>query len=122
MHFYRPDRLFEFSVNYISFTIHLFRSVTVVTDELIELNKTCMAAILEALSTVMNENRRNKVFTAIKQLKMREYSKDAYFSLNYYTHVIFILTLSVPDVISGRGDVGLITLVDVYCTKITLRV
>ena len=32
------------------------------------------------------------------------------------------LTLSVPDVISGRGDVGLITLVDVYFTKITLRV
>ena len=32
------------------------------------------------------------------------------------------LTLSVPDVISGRGDVGLITLVDVYFAKITLRV
>ena len=50
-------------------TIHLFRSVSVVTYELIELNKTSMAAILEALSTVMNENRRNKVFTVIKQLK-----------------------------------------------------
>ena len=50
-------------------TIHLFRSVSVVTHELMELNKTCIAAILEALSTVMNENRRNKVFTAIKQLK-----------------------------------------------------
>ena len=61
------------------------------THELIELNKTCMAAILEALSTVMNENRRNKVFTMIKQLKMREYTKDTYFSLNYYTHGIFIL-------------------------------
>ena len=71
--------------------IHLFRSDSVVTHELIELNKTCMAAILEALSTVMNENRRNKVFTLKKQLKMREYSKDTYFSLNYYTHVIFIL-------------------------------
>ena len=72
-------------------TIHLFRSVGVVTHELIELNKTCMAAILEALSTVMNENRRYKVFTVIKQVKMREYSKDTYFSLNYYIHVIFIL-------------------------------
>ena len=72
-------------------TIHLFRSVSVVTHELIELNKTCMAAILEALSTVMNENRRYKVFTVIKQVKMLEYSKDSYFSLNYYIHVIFIL-------------------------------
>ena len=61
------------------------------THELIELNKACMAAMLEALSTVMNENRRNKVFTMIKQLKMQEYSKDTYFSLNYYIHVIFIL-------------------------------
>ena len=103
-------------------TIHLFRSVSVVTHELTELNKTCMAAILEALTTVMNENRRNQEFTVIKQLKMREFSKDTFFSLNYYIHVIFILTLSVPDVISGRGDVGLITLVDVYFTKITLRV
>ena len=72
-------------------TIHLFRYVSVVTHELNELNKTCMAAILEALSTIMNENRRNKVFTVIKQLKMREYSKDTYVSLNYYIHVIFIL-------------------------------
>ena len=69
-------------------TIHLF---SVVTHELIELNKTCMAAILEALSTVKNENRRNKLFTVIKQLKMRVYSIDIYFSLNYYIHVIFIL-------------------------------
>ena len=73
-------------------TIHLFRSVSVVTHELTELNETCMAAILEALSTVMNENRRNKVFTAIKELKMREYSKDTYSSLNCYIHVIFIST------------------------------
>ena len=42
-----------------------------------------MDAILKALSIVMNENRRNKVFTVIKQLKMREYSKDTHFSLNY---------------------------------------
>ena len=54
-------------------TIHLF---SVVTHELFELNKTCMAAILEALSTVKNKNRRNKVFTVIKQLKMRVYSID----------------------------------------------
>ena len=72
-------------------TIHLFRLVSVVTQTLIELNKTCMAAILKALSTVMNENRRNKVFTVIKQLKMREDSKDT-FSLHYYIHVIFIST------------------------------
>ena len=43
-----------------------------------ELNKTCLDAILKALSTVKNENRRNKVFTMIKQLKMREYSKNTY--------------------------------------------
>ena len=72
--------------------MHLFRSVNVMTHKLIELNKTCMDAILKALSTVMNENRRNKVFTVIKQLKMREYSKDAYSSLHYFIHVIFIST------------------------------
>ena len=71
-------------------TIHLFRSVSVVTHELIELNKTGMAAILEALSKIMNENRRNNMFTVRKQFKMREYSKDTYFSLNHYIHVIFI--------------------------------
>ena len=69
MPFDRPDRLFEFIVWYCSTTIHLFRSVSLVTHELIELNKTYMAAILEAFSTVINENRRNKVFTVIKQLK-----------------------------------------------------
>ena len=52
-----------------------------------------MAAILKALSTVMNENRRNKVFIVIKQLKMREYNKDTYFSLIYYINVIFISML-----------------------------
>ena len=52
------------------------------THKLIELNKICMDAIFKALSTVMNENRRNKVFTVIKQLKMQEYSKDTNFSLN----------------------------------------
>ena len=89
MHFDRPDRLFEFTVLFSSMTIHLFRSVIVVTHKLIALNKTCMVAILKARSTVMKENRRNKVFTVIKQLKMREYSKDTYFSLNYYIYVIF---------------------------------
>ena len=73
-------------------TIKVFRSVRVVTHKLVELNKTCMAAILKALSIVINENGRNTVFTWIKQLKMREYSKDTYFSQNCYTHVIFILT------------------------------
>ena len=55
MHFDRPDGSLEFIVKYSSMTIHLFRSVSVVTHKLIELNKTCMAAILRALSTVMNE-------------------------------------------------------------------
>ena len=89
MHFDRPDRLFEFTVKYSSMTIHLLRPVSVVTHKLIALNKTCMVAILKALSSVMNENRKNKVFTVIKQLKMREYSKETYFSLNYYIYVIF---------------------------------
>ena len=53
-------------------TVHANGSVSVVTHELIELNKTCMDAILKALSTVMNENRRNKVFTMIKYKKKCE--------------------------------------------------
>ena len=73
--------------------VHANGSVSVVTHKPIELNKTCMDAILKALSTVMNENRRNKMFTVIKQLKMREYSKDTFFSLNYYIRGIFISTL-----------------------------
>ena len=56
-------------------TVHVNRSISVVSHKLIELNKTCMDATLKALSTVMNENRRRKVFTVIKQLKMREYSR-----------------------------------------------
>ena len=40
----------------------------------------------------MNKNRRNKVYSVIKQLKVREYSKDTYFSLNYYIPVIFVST------------------------------
>ena len=70
MHFDIPDESFEFIVEYSSMTIHIFRSVSVVTPKLIELNKTCMAAILRALSTVMTENRRNKKFIVIKQLKI----------------------------------------------------
>ena len=89
MHFDRLIDYLNLLFKYSSMTIHLF---SVVTHELIELNKTCMAAILEALSTVTNKNRRNKVFTVIKQLKMRVYySIDIYFLLNYYIHVIFIL-------------------------------
>ena len=71
-------------------TVHVNRSVSAVTYKLIELNKSCMDAILKVLSTERNENRRNKAFTVIKQLKLQEYSKDTYFSLNYYSHVIFI--------------------------------
>ena len=63
-------------------TVHVNGSVSVVTHKLIELNKTCMDAILKAISTVMNEKRRNKVFTVIKQLKKHKYSKDTYFSFN----------------------------------------
>ena len=58
-------------------TIYLFRSVSIVTHKLVELNKTCMAAILEALSILVNENGGNTLFTLIKQLKMQEYSKDS---------------------------------------------
>ena len=82
MYFDRPGGSFEFIVWYSSTTIHVNGLVSVVTHTLIDVNKTCMDAILKALSTVMNENRRNKVFSVIKQLKMRENSKDTYFSLN----------------------------------------
>ena len=75
-------------------TVHVIGSVIGVTQKLIELNKTCMDAILKALPIVMNENRGNKVFTVIQclsvYLKMRENGKDTYFSLNYYIHVIVI--------------------------------
>ena len=81
MYFDRPGGSFEFIVWYSSMTIHVNGIVSVVTHTLIDVNKTCMDAILKALSTVMNENRRNKVFSVIKQLKMRENSKDTYFSL-----------------------------------------
>ena len=69
MHLDRPDRSFEFIVWYSLVTLHVIRSVSVVTHKLIEFNKTCMDAILKALSTVMNESRRNEVFAVLKQLK-----------------------------------------------------
>ena len=71
-------------------TVHVNRSVSVVTHKLIELNETCMDAILKVLSTVRNKNNRHKVFTIINQLKIPEYNIDTYFSLNYCIHVIFI--------------------------------
>ena len=65
MHFDRYDESFEFIVWYSSLTVHANESVSVVTQKPIELN-----AILKALSTVINKNRKNKVITVIKQLKM----------------------------------------------------
>ena len=43
--------------------------VQLLTHKLNELNKTRTDAILKALSTELNDNRRNKVFTVIKQEK-----------------------------------------------------
>ena len=54
-----------------------------------------MDAILKTLKLVMNKNRRNKVFTMIKQLKMREYSAHFDFSLNSY--VLMIYNSTVPS-------------------------
>ena len=62
------------------------------THKLIGLNKTVMDTILKALSTVMNKN-----ITVTKQLKLQEYSKDTYFSLNYYIHVILIFSMFPPS-------------------------
>ena len=75
-------------------TIHLCRSVSVVTRKLVELHKTCMASILKVLSTVINENTRNKVFTVIKQLQMREYSKDTYRIYPKYSDTLNVRTPS----------------------------
>ena len=52
-----------------------------------------MDAILNTLSLVMNKNKRNKVYTMIKQLKMCEYSAHFDFSLNCYVLVIFNSTV-----------------------------
>ena len=89
----------HFIVKYNDMTVHVNSSGSVVTHKLIELNKTCIDAILEGLSTVMNDNRRNKVFTLIKQLKMQEYSEEFYFSLNLNIHVIFI-SMFLPSLMS----------------------
>ena len=47
-----------------------------------------MNAILKTLFSVVNDNRRKKVLTVIKELKMREYSVHTDFSLNCYVLVI----------------------------------
>ena len=86
MHFDRPDGSFEFIVLYSSMTVHASGKVSVVTHKRIELNKTCMNAILKAPSTVMNETRRNKFFTAIKYLEMREYTAGAQLSRDILFH------------------------------------
>ena len=77
-------------------TIHLFRSVSVVTHKLVELNKTCMAAILKALSIVKNENEKKKysvylefestvkTLTSIKLL----YSCDLHFNVSTKSNVL----------------------------------
>ena len=44
-------------------------TVSVLTHKLTEMNKNCMDAILKGRSTEMDENRRNEMFTMIKQLK-----------------------------------------------------
>ena len=81
MHFDRPAELLECIVYDSSMTVHVNVTISVVTYKLIKLNKTCMDAILKALSTVMNESIRNKVFTVIKQLKLQEYRKDTSHSI-----------------------------------------
>ena len=74
-----------------------------------------MDAILKPLSLVMNENRRNKVFTMIKQLKMREYSAHTDLSLNCNVLVIFnstvpsSLTSCIQDVVDIFRDVADVT-------------
>ena len=73
-----------------------------------------MDAILKTLSLVMNKNRRIKVFTMIKQLKISEYSAQFDFSLYCYVLVIFNSTLLsslmsciqyVVDIFRGAFDV-----------------
>ena len=54
-----------------------------------------MDAILKTLFLVINKKRRNKVFTMIKQLKMREYRAHFDFSLNCY--VLMISNSTVPS-------------------------
>ena len=69
-----------------------------------------MNAILKTLSLVMNKIRRNKVFTMIKQLKMREYSAHFDFTLNCCILVIFnstvpsSLTSCIQNIVDIFGD------------------
>ena len=73
-----------------------------------------MDAILKTLSLVMNKKRRNKVFTMIKQLKMRKHSLHFDFSLNCYVPVFFKSTVpssltsciqNVVDILRNAVDV-----------------
>ena len=89
MHFDKPAKSFDFLIVDSSMTTHVNGSISVQTHKLIELIDTCMDVILKALSTVMNENIRNKVFNVIKQLKMREYSKR---TLTFYSIIIFMVS------------------------------
>ena len=68
-----------------------------------------MDAILKALSTVMNENRRDKVFTVAKKLKIQENSKTTYSSINHNSPVIFIsmFPLSLTSFILNVVDIQL---------------
>ena len=86
MHFDRPDGSLELFVNHNTMTVHINGSVSVVTHKLIELNKTCIDAILNALSTVTKEKRRNKVFILIKWLKCESTVK----TLNSHKIIIFM--------------------------------
>ena len=83
MHFDRPDRLFEFSFCLVQF-------IDNPSFQIAQRSDTCMAAILKALSIVINENRRNKVFTMIKQLNFLLikliYSCDLHFNVSSVLH------------------------------------
>ena len=66
-----------------------------------------MDTILKTLALVTNKNKRNKVFTMIKQLKIREYSAHFDFSLNFYFLVIFNSTVpsSLTSCIQNAVDI-----------------
>ena len=52
-----------------------------------------MDVILKTRSLVMNKNSRNKVFTMIKPIKIREYNAYTDFSSNFYVLLIFNSTV-----------------------------
>ena len=58
-----------------------------VLDEILNLIES-VSEDFPSYSTVRNEKRRDKMFTVTKQLKMGEFTKDTYFSLN----IIFMLS------------------------------